>query len=156
MARKAKADILVDQLTLGYGCNAIEAWGMGIPVVAGTTDPVTRDRMLSILGELPFYEATEKTLTARLEELIVSEPLRAEWGARGLAYAKRWHDDQAVMRQAEGLYERAIAERKPTAIARMDDPVPRNRPVLVRDADGQLRRMTPVMAGLRGFAVAAA
>lgn len=153
MARKARADILIDQFTLGYGCNAIEAWGMGIPVVAGTTDPVTRDRMLRILGELPFYEASETTLIARLEELIVDRSLREEWGGRGFDYAKRWHDDLAVMRQAEALYERAIAERKPVSIASVE--APRNRLALVRDAEGHLRRMTPAMAQVRGLTVEA-
>ena len=35
---RARADLFVDQVLLGYGCNAIEAWGMGIPVIAGV-DP---------------------------------------------------------------------------------------------------------------------
>ena len=113
MARKAKADIVIDQLTLGYGCNAVESWGMGMPVVAGTTDPVTRDGMIDILGELPFYEASERKLVARLEELIVDRH-SGEVRPIGLAYAKRWHDDLTVMRQVEALYERAIAERRPT------------------------------------------
>lgn len=154
MARKARADILVDQLTLGYGNNAVEAWGMGIPVVAGTTDGATRERMIDILGDLPFYEATERNLVQRLEELIVDRALRAEWGARGLAYAKRWHDDLRVAKQAEGLYERAIAERKPVPIIRTD--APRNRVATFRDEYGRLRRMTPARARLHGYLEATA
>ena len=35
--RKAMADIYYDQVLVGYGVNAIEAWGMGIPVIAGAS-----------------------------------------------------------------------------------------------------------------------
>ena len=61
--RKGRADVFVDQMILGYGCNAIEAWGMGIPVIAGVdpekapsiimqTIPLdTRDRMLQLWGD---------------------------------------------------------------------------------------------------------
>ena len=56
---KATADIYFDQVQLGYGCNAIEAWGMGIPVVAGADD-WTLDAMRREFGTrtLPFMVAT--------------------------------------------------------------------------------------------------
>ena len=41
---KATADIFFDQVQLGYGCSAIEAWGMGLPVIAGG-DAWTEARM---------------------------------------------------------------------------------------------------------------
>lgn len=156
LARKAKADIVVDQLSLGYGCNAIEAWGMGIPVVAGTTHPATRERMVDMLGELPFFEASEQNLVKRMEELIADKSLRTEWGRRGLAYARRWHGLKAVTPRMEALYERAIAERLPVPIARLSGGTPKNRIVHVRDSSGQVRLMTPARARLRGFEVVTA
>lgn len=123
LARKATADIYVDQLILGTGCNAIEAWAMGMPVVAGV-DPrraekighaipaSTRKLMLQEYGgSLPFYEATERTLVDRLRELVLSADLRAEWAARGLAHVERFHSEQEALTRLVDLYLRAIARR---------------------------------------------
>jgi glycosyltransferase involved in cell wall biosynthesis len=156
LRRKARADIVVDQLTLGYGCNAVEAWSMGIPVIAGTTNPETRERMVDILGSLPFYEATEANLYDRLEELVADKELRVKWGRKGLAYARRWHDDRVSVPRMEALYERAVAERLPVPLAAIPTPSPKNRLVQVRDHLGRIRLMTPVRAKIRGFEVVAA
>ena len=59
LALKAQADILFDQVILGYGNNAIEAMGMGIPVIAGVQDDNVRRAMLDRWGSLPWYDATE-------------------------------------------------------------------------------------------------
>ena len=107
LARKGRAHIFIDQLVLGYGNNAIEAWAMGIPVIAGVASPTVRARMVDTWGELPFYEATAKTLEARLAELIESEELRDEWGARGQAHAERWHEEGRVVEQLKDIYRSA-------------------------------------------------
>src|SRR6185369_446611 len=62
MARKAQADIVFDQLAFGYGCNAVEAWGMGIPVIAGAEDQWVLNRMDQEWGGLPFMLATTQNL----------------------------------------------------------------------------------------------
>jgi glycosyltransferase involved in cell wall biosynthesis len=107
LARKGRAAIVVDQLVLGYGLSAIEAWCMGIPVVAGTTDPETRRRMVETFGELPFVEATPETLADRLAELVASPDLRREWGERGRAHVERFHSEPAVVERLEAIYRRA-------------------------------------------------
>jgi len=106
-ARKAKADIYVDQLILGYGVNAVEAWGMGIPVVAGVADPKVRAHMISPhkLGRpLPFYEASEENLEARLYRLITSASLREEYAALGRECVRRWHDQRVVGKKLLAAY----------------------------------------------------
>jgi glycosyltransferase involved in cell wall biosynthesis len=107
LERKAKADIYFDQVILGYGCNALEAWGMGIPVVAGAADE-TLDEMERRFGHLPFYHATEETIYDALKELVESPELRAEYGRIGHEYVKRYHDEPVVVEQLKGLYQRAI------------------------------------------------
>lgn len=113
LARKGRADIYIDQLMLGYGNNAIEAWAMGIPVVAGVADPAVRARMVREWSGIPFYEASEADLTARLEPLIRSASLREEWGARGRAHVERWHDERVVVERLKHIYEAVPPSRGP-------------------------------------------
>lgn len=40
LRRKARADMVLDQLTYGYGLSGIEAMAMGVPVVGGASQPV--------------------------------------------------------------------------------------------------------------------
>lgn len=110
LERKAKADIYFDQVILGYGCNALEAWGMGIPVVAGAADE-TLDEMERRFGHLPFYHATEETIYDALRELVESPKLRAEYGRIGHEYVRKHHDETVVVEQLKRLYRRAVGER---------------------------------------------
>lgn len=115
LARKARADIYVDQFILGYGCNAIEAWAMGLPVVANAEDPAVLARMRELYdGPLPFYQATEDTLADRLAELVKSESLRREWSAVGTAHVERFHAEEQVIPLLADIYRSAT----PTAISR--------------------------------------
>jgi glycosyltransferase involved in cell wall biosynthesis len=108
--RKAQGRILYDQLVAGYGLNALEAWGMGMPVIAGTTDPATRDTMLSTIGYLPFYEATVDTLADSMLALREDVSLRASYAERGLAYVHDWHDERRIVHTLKQVYQRAYDE----------------------------------------------
>jgi hypothetical protein len=105
---KARADILVDQLQLGYGCNAIEAWGMGIPVVGGISDPAWRAHMVRRWGRMPMAEASEETLEAVLARLIKSPAMRKDYTALGQAQFDQWHTPQAHVASMSGIYEEAL------------------------------------------------
>ena len=109
LARKAKADIYFDQVILGYGCNALEAWGMGIPVVAGAADD-TLDEMERRFGHLPFYHATAETIYEALRELVEDPALRAEYGRIGHDYVRKYHDEPVVVKQLKGIYQRALGQ----------------------------------------------
>lgn len=107
---KATADILVDQLVLGYGCNAVEAWGMGLAVVGGFADPgwseyakARYDLRPSPTG-LPFMSATEATLESVLERLILDADLRQRWADIGGAHVLRWHSQAASVVQMSKIY----------------------------------------------------
>jgi hypothetical protein len=106
---KATADIVFDQLAWGYGCNAVEAWGMGIPVVSGADD-WTLERMHQEFGKrgLPFVEASQATLVDVLRKLVESKDLRAKWGAKGLAHVRKYHDERPALARLAELYHRTI------------------------------------------------
>lgn len=110
VTRKAAVDIFIDELTLGYGLNALECWSMGIPVVSGIANPETRGRMLSDFGgELPFVNATPDTLETLVERLIADRDERARWGETGRAHVDRFHAPAAVVERALDIYARAGA-----------------------------------------------
>jgi glycosyltransferase involved in cell wall biosynthesis len=111
LERKARADIFFDQVILGYGCNALEAWGMGIPVVCGAADP-TLDEMERRFGRLPFYHATEETIYDALRELVESPVLRQRYAQIGQQYVREYHDEAKVVEQLKAIYQRAIDEHK--------------------------------------------
>jgi hypothetical protein len=110
--RKAKADIYVDQFKLGIGNNALEAFGMRIPVIAGVSDPAVREAMIDRWGGLPFYESTEDTLVTRLEELATDHRLRAHWAELGHRYLLQFHDERIVADLLASYYRLALADRK--------------------------------------------
>lgn len=125
IARKAAADIYFDQIATvdvktgvqypgGYGCNAVEAWGVGLPVVAGAT-PYTTDRMRrEFNGVLPFASASVRTLTTVLRRLVESADLRAEYAVRGMEHIARFHAELPALERLIDLYQRAIALRAPS------------------------------------------
>lgn len=112
MAIKATADVYFDQVILGYGCNAVEAWGMGIPVIAGA-DEWTTERMRQDFP-LPFYQATEQTIGAAIEALMDPD-VRAEYTAKGTAHVERWHAEKPALTRLVDLYMAAIEQREQAA-----------------------------------------
>lgn len=110
-------DIYVDQLKLGYGCNAIESWAMGIPVVAGFSDyPEWREHAVARYDcdsptGLPFYEANESDLERRLEDLLMNRTLYDQWSIIGREHVRRWHSQEHAVRALVGLYDEAADRR---------------------------------------------
>jgi glycosyltransferase involved in cell wall biosynthesis len=108
LERKATAHLYFDQHLLGYGNNSLEAWGMGMPVIAGAS-PVILDRMRKEWGALPFYlMASPVTLDVEIGAMARSSGLRDEWAGRGMEHVLRYHTPQAVAERAHDLYEQAI------------------------------------------------
>jgi hypothetical protein len=104
---KGTVDILFDQVHLGYGVNAIEAWAMGIPVIAGAPDTVLT-RMRTEFGTLPFLTTTENTLPDAIQTLMDSDT-RSEYAALGQAHVARWHDGTETRARLTPIY-RALAQ----------------------------------------------
>lgn len=119
LERKARADIFVDQLLLGYGCNAIEAWGMGIPVIAGVQPQKclevirqsipenTPEIMLDLWGQYPFLRTDEVNLFHALA-LMLKPEVRAQYSATGMEHFLRFHEASKVVEQLRGIYTETI------------------------------------------------
>jgi glycosyltransferase involved in cell wall biosynthesis len=111
--RYAQADLVVDQLLLGwYGGVAVEAMALGTPVLA-----YLREEDLSVLppqmrADLPVVRAEPSTLHDVLKDLLTTRrgELR-ELGARGRAYVRRWHDPRRIASEIVDDYEAALAAR---------------------------------------------
>lgn len=108
LRRKASADIYYDQAQLGYGNNAIECWGMGIPVIAGANEATLAEMRRRFSNELPFYQTTEATIYDALKALLLSADLRAEYAERGLHHVRTFHDQKVVVEQLKDVYTRAM------------------------------------------------
>lgn len=105
---KARGDLLMDQLRVGYGLNAIEAWAMGIPVISGVGDANVADLMRQTIGYLPFYMCTPSTVQERLREIVENADLRREYAAIGEEYVHDFHDERKVVAQWQDIYREAV------------------------------------------------
>lgn len=106
LALKGTCDVYFDQVLLGYGNNAIEAWGMGIPVVCGAED-FTLAEMGRRFGTLPFKLADEGSIYAALLDMCDAK-IRGDYSRRGKAHAQRWHDGTETVKALSGVYRDLI------------------------------------------------
>lgn len=107
---KASAHITIDQFRYGYGCNAIEAWSMQQPVVAGGSIPVLAEIERHV-GFIPFYNCSETVADIRTAVMKLKEnrDLYAAIAARGRECWYKYHRPEAAARRAVGLYKRALS-----------------------------------------------
>jgi glycosyltransferase involved in cell wall biosynthesis len=103
LARVAAADVVVDQLLIGwYGGFAVEAMALRKPVVCHIREQTPEDNPFG--DELPIVHATPATLVERLRELARDRDLRLRLGAEGRQFCERRHDPRVVARQVlEGV-----------------------------------------------------
>lgn len=100
LRRIANADIVVDQLLLGwYGGFSVEAMAFAKPVLSSIDDDAN-----PFGAELPIVRARPATLAAGLRELAADPDRRREVGLAGRRFVEVVHDPRAVARQVlEGL-----------------------------------------------------
>jgi len=103
--RYARADIVVDQLEVGWhGVFALEAMALGKPVV-GYVKPDVVERSAQAFGvRLPIVPATKETLVDALRPLVADPQLRRELGTKGRAYVEQVHDIDKVADRLLAVY----------------------------------------------------
>jgi hypothetical protein len=95
-ARIAAADVVVDQLLLGwYGGIAVEAMAMAKPVVCFICEENN-----PFGARLPVLRASPATLAARLRELAGDRARLSELGLAGRRFVEREHDPRLIARSA--------------------------------------------------------
>jgi glycosyltransferase involved in cell wall biosynthesis len=100
MERIARADVLVDQLHIGwYGGVAVEAMALGRPVVCFIEESEN-----PYGAALPLVRANPTTVKDVLAELLADRRRRASAAAAGRSFVLREHDPRAIVRRYyEGL-----------------------------------------------------
>src|SRR5690606_23762125 len=104
---KSTCDVLYDQVQLGYGNNAIEAWAMGIPVIAGASQDIL-DIMGATFDKTPFLEATQHTIGDALIAMN-NTTTRNQWARTGKAHVERWHDGRESVERLTAIYRELAA-----------------------------------------------
>jgi hypothetical protein len=109
---QAQADIVLDQLTIGwFGANGRESLMLGKPLVCwlrpSWLEQVGR-QLPEYVKELPVVSATEETVEDVVRELVLDADRRRELGERGRAFALKWHSAEAGARRMDGLYRRLL------------------------------------------------
>lgn len=102
VAEYAKADIIVDQLRIGwYGVLAVEAMAMRKPVVSY----IREDLVHTFSGGLPVANANPENIKGILRELIENSLYREEIARRGYEYCCATHDSKKVASALINVYQ---------------------------------------------------
>jgi hypothetical protein len=90
------ADIVAEQLLVGYGLLAVEGMASGAAVISNVGWLPEEIRRHPAIAESPIVDASPETLTDRLRELVLDPKRRELLGSRGREYVRRWHSDAAA------------------------------------------------------------
>jgi hypothetical protein len=109
---QAQADIVLDQLTIGwFGANGRESLMLGKPVVCWLRPSWLEQvafQLPEYVAELPVVSANEETVEDVVRELALDPERRRELGERGRAFALKWHSAAAGARRMDSLYRRLL------------------------------------------------
>ena len=88
-----KADILFDQINLGYAMSTIEGLAIGLPVMTNleNREYVRLFRRYSYLDECPAVSISHENLKENLRVLITNPELRKKIGLASQKYADKYH-----------------------------------------------------------------
>ena len=106
LRRIGRADLVVTAFKNGFGNAGLEAMAMGIPVVADGF-PALIEEYKRKLGTLPFLRCAPGQIGALVVNLRDNREIVAEYGARGSAYVRKWHNPERIGRKAVMLCELA-------------------------------------------------
>ena len=102
------ADILVEQLILGFALSAIEGMATGLPVISNLEEEnQTRVfRRFSYLNECPILSSNPERIKEDLKTLVTNPDLRKQLGMAGVKYAKKYHSYTAMGEIFSAIYDK--------------------------------------------------
>lgn len=88
-----EADILVEQIIIGYALSAIEGMASGVPVISNLErqDITQVFRRYSYLNECPIVSASPENIKENLLQLITNPELRVQLGKAGRQFTEKYH-----------------------------------------------------------------
>jgi glycosyltransferase involved in cell wall biosynthesis len=112
------ADILVEQLYIGYAMSGMEGMAAGLPVVTNLSNEIyTRVfRRFSQLDECPIVSGTPENLTDVLRCLVTNPNLRSELGKAGVEYIDKYHSNKAMSDMFSEIYKKVWRNEEITLI----------------------------------------
>ncbi len=100
----AKADIMVDQLLIGwYGQVGVEMMALRKPVICYIRD----DLLTYFQSNMPIINADKSNLRDVLRDLIEKKDSWEDIGKRGREYVEKYHDSKKVAKKTLEIYEKA-------------------------------------------------
>lgn len=105
-----EVDILVEQLVLGYGLNAVEGMASGLPVLSNLDieDYTRLYRRYAALNECPILSTTPETIKENLKILIANPELRRELGQAGRQYVEKYHSYKTAQYMFGAIYDKIL------------------------------------------------
>ena len=105
---RSEADILIEQLVLGYALSAMEGMAHGVPVLSNLSDEnYTRAfRRYSYLNECPILTSTPESIKEDLRILIKNPALRKDIGIASRKYVEKYHSNKTAQYVFTKVYDK--------------------------------------------------
>jgi tetratricopeptide (TPR) repeat protein len=107
LERKSRGHVCVDQFILGFGVNALEAWKLGMPVIADAKPEIIR-LMTGEIGYIPFVRCEPENLRETVIKLKSDTEFYSGAQQRGIQYVNDFHHPGRVAATLTDLYKRTL------------------------------------------------
>lgn len=103
-----EADILVEQIIVGYALSGVEGMAFGVPTISNLENEeyLRMYRRYSYLNECPVFSATPETIKERIKTLVLNPELRKTLGEAGRKYAEKYHSEESAIYMFERIYDK--------------------------------------------------
>lgn len=108
------ADILVEQLLVGYALSAIEGMASGLPVISNLEygEYINVFRIHSYLNECPIVSGSPENIADRLRVLVKNPGLREALGRAGRKYVEKYHSERTARYMFGAVYDKILFGKK--------------------------------------------
>ena len=106
---REEADILIEQIIVGYGLSGIEGMANGVAVLSNINGSNYRTlRRYSYLNECPILSTSPETVKENIKLLIENRELREELGRLGIDYVRKYHSEKSAQYMYGKIYSQLL------------------------------------------------